>query len=152
GRASAVFAGDTALFQLVLENREGFTRHSLDFACGASRARCDVPAQRHQTVELGVKAEKRGWLQLPRVTIDTRFPLGLTRAWSYVQPDMRALVYPRPDTAPLPLPESDSESGDAVSIGVGTDDFAGLRPYHSSDSPRHVAWKASARSETLLTK
>jgi len=26
----------------------------------------------------------------------------MMRAWSYVQPDMRALVYPRPDSAPLP--------------------------------------------------
>jgi uncharacterized protein (DUF58 family) len=74
------------------------------------------------------------------------------RAWSYVQPDMRALVYPRPDTASLPAPDADSETGDAMSIGVGTDDFAALRPYQASDSPRHVAWKASARSEVLLTK
>jgi uncharacterized protein (DUF58 family) len=65
---------------------------------------------------------------------------------------MRALVYPRPDSASLPVPEADAESGDAVLAGAGTDDFAGLRPYQSSDSPRHVAWKASARSETLLTK
>jgi uncharacterized protein (DUF58 family) len=152
GRVSPVFAGDVARFQIVLENRNGFTRHSIDLSCGTSKVRCDVPAQRHGAVDLGVKAERRGWLPLPRVTIDTRFPLGLTRAWSYVQPDMRALVYPRPDTAPLPVPESDSETGDTVSLGAGTDDFSGLRPYQASDSPRHVAWKASARSEMLLTK
>jgi uncharacterized protein (DUF58 family) len=74
------------------------------------------------------------------------------RAWSYVQPDMRALVYPRPDSAPLPPEHSDADTGDAISAGAGTDDFAGLRPYHASDSPRHIAWKASARSEVLLTK
>jgi len=113
---------------------------------------CDVPARAHRSVTVPVKAEKRGWLQLERVTVDTRFPLGLMRAWSYVQPDTRALVYPRPDLAPL-LPEhSDSDTGDAISAGAGTDDFAGLRPYHASDSPRHIAWKASARSELLLTK
>jgi len=152
GRASPVFAGDVARFQIALENRNGFTRYSIDLACGTSKVRCDVPAQRHSAVDLEVKTERRGWLPLPRVTIDTRFPLGLTRAWSYVQPDMRALVYPRPDTAPLPAPEADSETGDAVSLAAGTDDFSGLRPYQASDSPRHVAWKASARSETLLTK
>jgi uncharacterized protein (DUF58 family) len=99
-----------------------------------------------------VKAEKRGWLQLERVTVDTRFPLGVMRAWSYVQPDVRALVYPRPDSAPLPPAHSDADTGDAVSSGAGTDDFAGLRPYQASDSPHHVAWKSSARSELLLTK
>jgi uncharacterized protein (DUF58 family) len=65
---------------------------------------------------------------------------------------MRALVYPRPDLAPLPLAHSDADSGDAIPAGAGTDDFAGLRPYQASDSPRHIGWKASARSELLLTK
>ncbi len=152
GRVSPVFAGDLAHFQIVFENRSDFERYSLDLVCGAARTRIDIPAHRHWTAELAVKAEKRGWLQLARVTVDTRFPLGVMRAWSYVQPDMRALVYPRPDTAPLPVPEADSDTGDAVSTSVGTDDFAGLRPYQPSDSPRHIAWKASARSEVLLTK
>ncbi|HKW36731.1 MAG TPA: DUF58 domain-containing protein [Burkholderiales bacterium] len=152
GRVSPVFAGEVARFELVFENRNTFERHSLDLACGPAKARFDVPARRHCTVELGIRTEKRGWLPLGRVTVDTRFPLGLMRAWSYVQPDMRVLVYPRPDTAPLPVPEADSETGDSASVKAGNDDFAGLRPYQASDSPRHVAWKASARSEALLTK
>jgi uncharacterized protein (DUF58 family) len=152
GRVAPVFAGDVAQFQIVFENRSDFERHSLELACGPARTSCSVPAHGHRVVVLPVKTVKRGWLQLERVTVDTRFPLGLMRAWSYVQPDMRALVYPRPDTAPLPVPEADSDTGDAVSTGAGTDDFMGLRPYQASDSPRHVAWKASARSEALLTK
>ncbi len=152
GRVSPVFAGDSAQFQLVFENKSGFDRHSLDLVCRGAAASCDAPAHRHSPVVLPLKAEKRGWLQLERVTVETRFPLGLMRAWSYVQPDMRALVYPRPDSAPLPLPYSDAHTGDAISSGAGTDDFSGLRPYQASDSPRHIAWKASARSELLLTK
>jgi uncharacterized protein (DUF58 family) len=152
GRVSPVFAGEIAHFQIVFENTSSFARHSLDVACGSARARFDVAAHRHRTVELGIRTEKRGSLPLARVTVDTRFPLGLMRAWSYVQPDMSVLVYPRPDAAPLPVPDADSDTGDALSLNVGTDDFAGLRPYQPSDSPRHVAWKASARSEALLTK
>ena len=34
----------------------------------------------------------------------------------------------------------------------GNDDYSGLRTYQLSDSPRHVAWKAVARSEDMLTK
>jgi len=152
GRVASVFAGDTAKFQLVLENKSDFDRHSLDFLCRDATASCDAPAHEHCSVVLPLKAEKRGWLQLERVTIETRFPLGLMRAWSYVQPEMRALVYPRPDTSPLPLPHSDADTGDAVSAGAGTDDFSGLRPYQASDSPRHIAWKTSARGDVLLTK
>lgn len=152
GRVAPVFAGDTAQFQLALENKGEFDRHSLSLTCRGTVTSCDVSAHRQQWVTVPLKAEKRGWLPLERVTLDTRFPLGLMRAWSYVQPDIQALVYPRPDTAPLPLPQSESDAGDSVSAGAGSDDFSGLRPYQPSDSPRHVAWKASARSESLLTK
>ena len=152
GRVASVFAGDTAKFELVLENKSDFDRHSLDFVCREATVSCDGPALESCSVVLPLRAEKRGWLQLERVTIETRFPLGLMRAWSYVQPEMRALVYPRPDTAPLPLSYSDADTGDAVSTGAGSDDFSGLRPYQVSDSPRHIAWKSSARSELLLTK
>jgi uncharacterized protein (DUF58 family) len=99
-----------------------------------------------------MKTEVRGWLQLERVTMETRFPLGLIRAWSYVQPDMRALVYPKPDRSPLPATHPVAESGEAQTAGSGTDDFAGLRPYQPGDSPRHIAWKAAARDDSLLTK
>ena len=37
-------------------------------------------------------------------------------------------------------------------LAAGNDDFAGLRAYQASDSPRHIAWKAAARSGDLLTK
>jgi len=152
GRVAPVFAGDSARFQLVLENKSDFDRHSIDLACGGASISCSVLARQQRRVDLPLKAERRGWLPLERVTIDTRFPLGLMRAWSYVQPDVRALVYPRPDAAPLPLPQPEGSADAVVSAGGGTDDFSGLRLYQPSDSPRHVAWKASARSEFLLTK
>ncbi len=152
GRVAPLFAGDTAQFQIFLENRSGFDRHSVNLSCRGATVSCDVPVLCAVPVPVPLKSEKRGWLQLERVTIDTRYPLGLIRAWSYVQPDMRALVYPRPDTASLPMPRSAPETGDAISAGAGTDDFAGLRPYQASDSPRHIAWKAAARGDSLLTK
>ena len=152
GRAVPVYAGDTAHFQLFLESRSSFERHSLDLRCRGTTARCDVPAHGATSVLVPLKAERRGWLQLERVTVETRFPLGVMRAWSYVQPDIRALVYPRPDSSSLPVPTPIPDTGDAISAGAGTDDFAGLRPYQASDSPRHIAWRASARSESLLTK
>jgi len=152
GRVAAAFAGDTAQFQILLDNKSDFDRHSLDLRCREATVSCDAFARRIASVLVPMKAERRGWLQLERVTVETRFPLGLMRAWSYVQPDMRALVYPRPDASSLPLTHPVADTGDTISAGAGTDDFAGLRPYQTSDSPRHIAWKASARSELLLTK
>jgi uncharacterized protein (DUF58 family) len=84
--------------------------------------------------------------------LETRFPLGLFRAWSYVAPDARCLVYPRPERSALPPASAESASGGLRSPVPGNDDYAGLRAYHLSDSPRHVAWKAVARSDDMLTK
>src|SRR5262249_17382656 len=60
GRASPVFAGDVARFQLVLENRSAFARYSLDLTCEGSTARCDVPPHRHCESELSVATTRRG--------------------------------------------------------------------------------------------
>ena len=156
GRVDPVFSGDMAQFHLLVENRDHFDRHTIALFSKASGAQnavtCDLPASRVVEIAVPIPTKNRGWLQLERVTMETRFPLGLTRAWSYVQPDMRALVYPKPDDAPLPLPVSQPDTGDMMDVGSGTDDFFGFRAYQPSDSPRHVAWKATARSEEPLTK
>ena len=57
----------------------------------------DVPGGGAAEAVLAVPAARRGWLPLGRVMLETRFPLGLFRAWSYVEPDARCLVYPRPE-------------------------------------------------------
>jgi uncharacterized protein (DUF58 family) len=156
GRVEDAFVGDTAQFQVLLDNRDRHDRFNLMLTCASGEATetvtCDLPAGRVTPVSVPVRAVRRGWLALPRITIETRFPLGLTRAWSYVRPDMRALVFPKPDDALLPLPQARTDAGDSLVVGSGTDDFAGLRAYQPSDSPRHVAWKAAAHTDVPLTK
>lgn len=152
GRVDAVFAGERTLFGLQLENQRDVPRQSINLACEGVTVTCSVPAHRIETPCIPVLAKRRGWLQLPRVTVDTRYPLGLFRAWSYVQPEMRAVVYPNPDDSLLPLPQAILDSGDAVMAGTGTDDFAGIRQYQPGDSTRHIAWKAVARGQAMLTK
>jgi uncharacterized protein (DUF58 family) len=112
----------------------------------------DVPANGVAEVVLAVPAARRGWVPLGRVMLETRFPLGLFRAWSYVEPDARCLAYPRPERSPLPPFSGEAAAGSLHAQTTGSDDFAGLRNYQRSDSPRHIAWKAVARSDEMLTK
>jgi uncharacterized protein (DUF58 family) len=65
---------------------------------------------------------------------------------------MHCLVYPRPAAPGLPLSPAASGAGTGAHYGQGVEDFVGLRQYHSGDSPRHIAWKAAARGQGLLTK
>jgi len=91
-------------------------------------------------------------MPLGRFRVFTTFPLGLFRAWSNVELDSRCLVYPRPEAGTTPLPPVSAVTGDGGAHGRGAEDFAGLREYHPGDSLRHVAWKAYARGDQLLTK
>jgi uncharacterized protein (DUF58 family) len=154
GRAQPVFAGEAAQFRLILDSRVPFDRPAILARHVASGAQLviDVPALAAIEVVLAAPAAQRGWLPLGRVMLETRFPLGLFRAWSYVEPAARCLVYPRPERSPLPPPSSDAGAGSLRPLSVGNEDFASLRAYQRSDSPRHVAWKAVARGEDMLTK
>lgn len=154
GRVEPVFAGESAQFRLHLENAAPWERPAvmLRHAPSGSQMVADVPAAGGIEVVLAIPAPRRGWLPIGRVTLETRYPIGLFRAWSYIEPELRALVYPRPESSPLPAPRPDSAAGAMLSNARGTDDYSGLRGYQPADSPRHVAWKAVARSEDMLTK
>jgi uncharacterized protein (DUF58 family) len=154
GRAEPVFAGEPAQFRLHLDGRAGFDRPAIlaRHRGSGSQLVVDIPAHAIAEVVLEVPAARRGWLPLGRVLLETRFPLGLFRAWSYVEPEARCLVYPKPERSPLPPALAESASGAQRSPATGNEDFSGLRMYQLSDSPRHVAWKAVARTDDMLTK
>ncbi len=153
GRVPPVFAGEQAQFQIRIANHARIHRYSI----GVTRDKrtavyIDVPPDTEMIATVAVTATRRGWLRPGRLTLYTFFPIGLFRAWSYVDLDMQALVYPAPASPGLTLPLPETGSGDGGAHGHGHDEFSGLRPYRPGDSPRHIAWKAVARDDTLLTK
>lgn len=155
GRSAPVFAGEVAHFGLVFDNARQAERPALRLRAGSGEwIELLLPGADRVEAQVPVKTARRGWLALPRVTIETRYPLGLIRAWAYAQPKQFCLVYPRPAVTAPPLPTGSGDQRGSVKQGRGNDDFAGLRDHHPSDSPRHVAWKAVARqhNDELLTK
>ncbi len=143
---AAVFAGETARFPLVLHNPDPRMRHDIRVSLpGQMAIAADVPAQDDVRVLLDLPAQGRGWLALPRITLDTVWPLGLVRAWGYAAPELRCLVYPAPAVAVPPAPTFDEHHEGQRAGDGGNEDFAGLRRHHPGDPPHHVAWKAAAR-------
>jgi uncharacterized protein (DUF58 family) len=104
----------------------------------------DAAAGGRSALLLSAPSIERGWLRAPRIRLETRFPLGLFEAWSYWQPDLKALVYPFPEELAPPLPMV-AMGGDEGSGHAGTDDFAGIRSYQPGDQLRHLAWRQIAR-------
>ena len=153
GRAPPVFAGDTARFSLVIDNPTALDRYSIGIARDSRELLyTDVPALQATTVGVPVPAPRRGLLRPGRLKLFTQFPLGICYAWAYVELDTQCVVYPRPEAGRVPLPPSAADDATGITHGMGQEDFAGLRSYHPGDSPRHIAWKAAARGEALLTK
>lgn len=156
GRAEPVFAGETAHFGLSLRNTRNDGRYALALRLDGGRSvAVDVPERGIAAVLLPFAATRRGWLRPGRVTLETRYPLGLVRAWSYAEPDMRCLVYPAPELNAPPLPPAGVGESGGLRSGKGAEDFFGLRSHQPADPPRHIAWKAVVRQGgigPLLTK
>lgn len=153
GHIEPRFAGETLTIPVRIDNRQGPARLAIEINFpGENPCITDIEALQLQNIELENIPQRRGHHLLNRFTIATRFPLGLFRAWAHIHLKQSYLVYPRP-AAINQLPADSlyklKVTGDQ---GVGADDFAGLRPYHSGDSLRHIHWKVAARQQGLLTK
>lgn len=147
GPAEPVFCGETAHFLLHFNSK--LPRFQLCLRHENNRGICfDVPA-RHCEILFPLATARRGWLSAGRLTLYTRFPLGLFHAWSYLHFDTRCLIYPKPCCgAPLPF----DNKGEGNRTSAGDDDFAGLRNYAPGDTPQRIAWKAYARGHDLQVK
>jgi uncharacterized protein (DUF58 family) len=149
--AEPVFCGEPAHFNIYLANPEERPRFAVQ--AGLSRPQDCKDLNSNATVRLEVRqrAGRRGWLTMEPFKLETRYPLGLFRAWSWYFPTSRCLVYPAPAKSPPPLPlTGQGLSGTAIK-GEG-DQLHGLREYRSGDSLRRVAWRTSARHDALYTR
>ena len=148
------FAGDDAEFTIVLKKLGDRAYESIYVGWDdTALSIADLTEEREVRLKSHTKAKKRGRLNPGRFLVETRFPLGLFRAWSWVDLDMTTLVYPKPIAGgELPASETTSEEEGELILRDGAEDFYGLREYQPGDAIRHIAWKAYARTETLMTK
>ena len=151
--AEPVFAGQAIRFRIAVANRSKNARYGIRLYNGASSSETlSLEAGESRVFILPIGTDRRGWKALPRFGIRTLFPFELFRSWAWLHMDIAGLVYPQPaDNAPE-APPTMIAHGHRQHDARGEEDFAGLRRYHEGDSPRHVAWKAYARSGQLLSK
>ena len=153
GTARAAFAGEDASFSVRL-SRQG-ERHHEAIVLGWDPERligADLIEDEAALTRLFVQSKRRGRLNPGRLLIQTHYPVGLFRAWSWIDLDMAAVIYPRPVYATeLPTGVGVNPDGELLQRN-GVDDFYGFRDYQPGDSLRHVAWKSFARTGDLLVK
>ncbi len=148
-RQEHAIAGDPIAVQFVFGGSD-HNHPSLHMDMDGRTESFPVMAQAERIVSMTLATTHRGWLHLPRIKLWTQWPLGLFHAWSWIHPDQSVLVWPQPESFGPP-PYASGEQGQRQRLHQG-EDLASLRDYRAGDPPRHIAWKTSARHETLLVK
>lgn len=152
GRAHGCHAGEHAQFEVRLEAVDGRAHYGVLVGwADEERLALDLGLA-PLTVSLGVSAPRRGRLRPGRMLIETHYPMGLLRAWSWVDFGFEVIVYPRPVNTPLPADARAEDTRAGQQVRADGDDLYGLRDYRLGDLPRSIAWKRFASSGQLRTK
>lgn len=157
--ADPVFAGEQAVFKVLMHNAEPRNRYAVSVKWSSASANhvygtgdcSDFGPEETLKLSLRQETARRGYMPMEPFVVENRFPFGLFKAWSVIIPGARCLVYPSPASRPPPLPRTGRGDHGAADRGDG-DHFHGLREYQPGDPLKRVAWRASARHQKLYTR
>ena len=150
---SAVFAGEPVMLETVLSGPLDSTspRYGIGMKMEAanwySLAWVDVPAGSQFTARVGFVAPHRGLHEVPALSVETRFPTGLFRAWAVWRPAAKVMVYPALERPCPPLPAAVSAPGGSTrNMSHDGGEIEGIRAYRRGDPLKMVVWKKAAKA------
>jgi len=151
--AQPAFPGHQSEFEILLEKTKKQEHYALLLKWQEStEVLVNLVDEDSKRLSLHTAVGRRGWYNPGRLLVESTYPLGLLRCWTWIDLDLHALVYPRPVAcAPLPGLATDRPDGSAVQV-LGSDDFYGFQDYQLGDSLKHVHWKGLAKGQSLQTK
>lgn len=101
-------------------------------------------------VQLLSEALPRGIYEMPALKIETFFPFGLIRAWTWLWFDEPVVVYPEPIKPPdMPAAANDT---DEQGHQFQTNELSELKAFQQGDSVRRIFWKQYARRDELVVR
>jgi uncharacterized protein (DUF58 family) len=155
--ARSAFAGDPAAFILELSciNKAGCDNLQLRWQHGMPSSETQIVTLNHnepQHVIVRAQSQQRGYLRPGRLLVQSRFPLGIIRCWTWLNLDATALIYPAPVITDEPHAQASDGREEGGASQRGGDDFSGLRDYQVGDPIKHIAWKQYAQDKGLFTK
>lgn len=152
-RSSPCFVGEDGEVEVLVScNHKADKENIVVGFQGGTPVEFDLIGEKQQPLKIFVTTTHRGWFEPGRLNVNSDFPLGIIRCWSYPNLGCRILVYPKPLSGfDMPASASSEHDGDLLDE-QGSEDFHGFVRYHSGMSPRHIAWKQYARGQGLLSK
>lgn len=154
------FAGQAAVLEVALQHTRPAWRHGIGLRVIDRSARrppawvwTDVPPAGQASVRVSFTPARRGWCEVPPLTVETRFPLGIFRVWSLWRPAARVLAYPRPEdhAPPLPAPQALAGGPTAGKTREGPE-AEGVRAYRRGDPIKRVVWKKVAKTDQMVSR
>jgi uncharacterized protein (DUF58 family) len=144
-----VHAGEAAPLEIVLTGAST-PRHGVGLRVESAPRDAitwvDVPAGGQVSARLSFVARQRGMQEVPALLAETRFPLGLFRAWTVWRPASKLLAYPAPEQPAPALPPVRATGLGRLQgrrrEGVETE---GVRAYRRGDAMKLVVWKKVAK-------
>ncbi|OAM90625.1 hypothetical protein AW736_07200 [Termitidicoccus mucosus] len=150
-RSEPVFAGQSAVYRLPVENRSKNNRHGLLVTARGSVHGAEKHLLAGETAELTLErpAPRRGRLKPAPACIRSCFPLGIFQARMVTGQLPECLVYPA-QTGDQPLPARPLGRQAHLVEEAGT--YTDMRRYSPGDPLARIHWKAMARFDELYTK
>lgn len=153
GTALPVHAGNQINWQLTINNPGTTGREGLILSAASAGPPGNVPANTSTRLAVTLPPQPRGWHKPGRLRLETTHPLGLFRAWAWFEPDTSFLVWPAPAAHAPPLPQGDGQQPmQQRNSPDDGDEFHSLRRWREGDPLHRIAWKASQRHQTLLSR
>lgn len=152
-KSHPAFAGDCAEFELLVEAAPRSSHETVHLSWDpALSVEFDLIDSPETHIALAHRAPRRGWLRPKRMLVESYYPLGFIRAWSWVYLDTQALVYPSPRRSlEAPLGHFAADSGEKLSH-ENQEDFQGFRRFQPGAPLARVAWKHYARGAGMHLK
>ncbi|WP_051202060.1 DUF58 domain-containing protein [Ferrimonas senticii] len=136
----------SAQFPLQLKSRRPRYQLTLRFA-KQSPLEVAVDADKPRQCQITTIATHRGRFNPRRITIESRYPLGLCRVWSVQDLNLSTLVWPQPiDGHTVSGHSHHRQQQDPQQTQSGLDDFNGLERWQPGDSRGRIAWKQLAQT------
>jgi uncharacterized protein (DUF58 family) len=149
--SASVYAGEVA--QVRFELNSTALHQQIEFAWPQqSPVRITVQPLVPCVLQLPQQTQRRGVLRPGRFRMQTFYPLGIVRCWSWLDLDVEILVYPKPEPADYRQCSSGDGDDDGGSIIAGGDEYFGLKPYVEGESRSRIAWKQYAAGRGLFVR
>ncbi|NKB97754.1 MAG: DUF58 domain-containing protein [Pseudomonadales bacterium] len=148
------FVGEDLQFNVRVERPKGRGREGIQIGWPEGfKQWVEVFETEAAIVRLYVKADRRGWLKPGRMLVETYYPLGLLRAWTWVDIKARGLAYPKPIFQEISNRQSSRRKDEGELVDpLGSDDFVDIREYKAGDPIKNIIWRSFARTNELVVK